>query len=289
MNETTSLGAEAPATPGVRDRRSLYRAAGIGGIVAFGCWLLQPILVFLIVGDRAGAPSWQYFQDFPWNGVYEGLTFGGIGVGILVLVTATGILIDREGDATTGSRLLTWFGMLAGSMWLLTAGVTFVPFTSVGYFVRELIPETADQNAVFQALVMGITGLLISYALLSVGWLVLFGIVARRRGVIGRPLAVLAMIAAAVACAGFFTPFAPPWAAISPLLYLLILGVALLVKGCRGVTPRVAGAEGGVEGAGKGGAAAATTGAATATAATGTAATGAAETATTAHATSAQP
>lgn len=211
--------------------RILYRTAGIGGIAAFAFWLLQPILVMLIVGDKwKNTSSWQYYQDFRWNGVYEGITFGGIGVGFLVLVAATSLLAERAGEPTVGSRLLIWFGMLAGSVWLLVAGATFALYTSVGYFVRDLVPAVPDQNAVYEAMSLAVTGLLMAFAVLSGAWMVLFAVVGRRRGVIGSVLAALALIAAAGICVALLMPFAPPWGAISGLGYALVLGIGLLVK-----------------------------------------------------------
>ncbi|MBS1907064.1 MAG: hypothetical protein JST33_10975 [Actinobacteria bacterium] len=234
MTELTSHGAGVIAAPGLPagSRHRLLRTAGIGGIVAFGSWVLQPILVMLIVGDKWASyhSQWEYFHDFRWNGLYEGITFSGIGVGMLVLVIATSLLVEQAGAPTVGSRLLSLFGVFAGAMWILTAGVTFAPFTSVGHFVKDLVPEVADQNAVFEAMGLVTTGLLMAFEVFSLGWIVLFAVVARRRGVIGRVLAVLAAVSAAGVFSGFLMPFAPPWASLGGLGFCLIAGIGLLGK-----------------------------------------------------------
>lgn len=76
-----------------------------------------------------------------------------------------------------------------------------------------------------------ITAMAMTFALSMAGWLLSFAFAARSRGIMGWPLAVLAIVCAAASATPLFLPFSPPWGTIGPLLYLLVLGVALLIKG----------------------------------------------------------
>lgn len=212
--------------------RRTYLAGGIGGIMAFAFWVLQPILVSAMTGDAEDLyGSHEYFLTFPWNGLYEAITFTGIGVGALVAVVATTRLVSaRTPEPSTWLQVGQVMGVIGSSAWLLVAGLSSAPWTSVGYYVNELVPDRPEQAAVYEAFSLVLTGCIVAFAIAMSGWLIAFGLGARRRGVVGWPLAVFALVCAAVTISPFFVPFSSPWGSIAPLLYLLVLGVALLVK-----------------------------------------------------------
>lgn len=233
MTETPVV--DAVASTSSESPKRLYRAAGIGGFTAFAFWLLQPILVFLIVGDDDSLwATWEYFSTYRWNGLYETIAFCGIGAGFLLLVLATTRLVRRVGPRPSASADLGHvLGVIGASAWFLVAGITAAPFTSVGYFVPDFVPEAPEQAALYEAIGLVSAGVLMVFALAGAGWLVSIGLTARRRGVIGWPLSILAFLAAAAAVSPLFMPFSPPWGSIAPIVYGLVLGVSLLVKGRR--------------------------------------------------------
>ncbi|WP_426519574.1 hypothetical protein ACPPVQ_05865 [Diaminobutyricibacter sp. McL0618] len=212
-------------------RRRLYRTAGIGGIAVLLFWVLQPIIVFVIIGDRVSQPTWQYFHDYRFNGIYEAITFCGVGFGILTFVLALDRLVHLGSrEVSVWWRLGTVCGLVAGTTWLLTAGITLVPFTSVGDGVNRVVPALADQNVVFEAWAVMVTGMLMAYALTSAAWLTIFGVIGRRRGVIGWPSACLAFAGAALTVLPVLIPFSPPIGGMTGLACLFVLGIVFFVK-----------------------------------------------------------
>jgi hypothetical protein len=232
-----SLRTTHPETDGkARSIRRSYIAGGIGAIVAFVFWLLQPLGVFVLFGgiDEDLIGTWEYYQSYPWNGLYEAITFSGIGAGVLAVVVATTRLVAGRGpQASVFAGVGQVLGIAAGIAWFLMAAVSAAPYTSVGFYVNEYVPGATEQAALYEALGLLMAGFGLLFALGMIGWLVSFGFAARRRGIIGWPLAILAFVLAAVTASPFFMPFSAPWGMIAGLGYLLILGVALLVKSRR--------------------------------------------------------
>lgn len=228
----TQTSSPSPTATEPLSLRATYIAGGVGGIMAFVFWLLQPILVSVM--SAGGDDLWgthEYVLTYQWNGLYEAVTFSGVGVGVLAAVLATTQLVSaRAPQASTWLRVGQVLGIIAGATWMLVAGLSLAPFTSVGFSVDELVPNASEQAAVYETMGLVITAMPMTFALSMAGWLLAFAFGARRRGIIGWPLAVLAIICAAMSASPVFLPFAPPWGAIGPLLYLLVLGVALLVK-----------------------------------------------------------
>jgi hypothetical protein len=221
------------AAPERASLRRTYVAGGIGGIMAFSFWLLQPIIVSVMAagGDDLYGTH-QYVLTYRWNGLYEAVAFSGVGVGVLASVLATSQLVStRAPHASTWLRVGQVLGIVGGAAWIVVAGLSLAPFTSVGFFLNELVPNAPEQAVVYEVMGLVITAMAMTFALAMVGWLLSFAFGARSRGIIGWPLAVLAIVCAAVSASPLFLPFSPPWGAIGPLLYLLVLGVALLVKG----------------------------------------------------------
>jgi len=220
------------APDGVSFRRT-YVSGGIGGIMAFAFWLLQPLFVSVMAaggGDLYG--THEYVLTYQWNGLYEAVAFSGVGVGVLAAVLATTQLVAaRAPQVSTWLRVGQVLGILGGAAWIVAAGLSLAPFISVGFFLNELVPNAPEQAAVYEVMGLVITAMVMTFALSMVGWLLSFAFGARSRGIIGWPLAVLAIVCAAVSASPLFLPFSPPSGAIGPLLYLLVLGVALLIKG----------------------------------------------------------
>lgn len=229
---TDVAAADGNAASATRPR--LYRTAGIGGVSALLFWVLQPVIVFVIVGDKVGQPTWQYFHDYRFNGVYEAITFCGVGFGVLTCVLALDRLAHTAGrDVSVWSRLGTWCGLVAGTTWVLTAGITLVPYTSVGDAVNRIIPAPADQNAVFESWAVMITGMLMAFALTNAAWLAVFGVIGRRRRIFGWPSACVMFAGAALTVLPVLIPFSPPIGGMSGLACLFVLGIVLLVKARR--------------------------------------------------------
>ncbi len=235
MSQTSAPYSRTGPIPAPQSLHRTYIAGGIGGIMALAFWALQPILVSLLSGgaeDLYG--THQYFLTFPWNGLYEAITFSGIGVGTLVVVLATTRIVSRQTpESSTWLQTGQVLGVVAGSSWIVVAGLSLAPYTSVGFFVNEFVPNAPEQAAVYTAFSLVLTGVLLTFAVGMTGWLIAFGIAARRRGVIGWPMAVFALICAALTVSPFFTPFSPPWGVIGPLLYSFVLGIVLLAKSRR--------------------------------------------------------
>jgi hypothetical protein len=91
----------------------LLRTAGLGALLGFAAWLLVPVRVFLVPteGDLEKNPELFYktaeqIADERWSGLYYLVVFGGIGFGLLVLVTALGRAAGAGGVASDlGLRL----------------------------------------------------------------------------------------------------------------------------------------------------------------------------------------
>lgn len=212
----------------IPSRKALLRAAGIGGIAAFLFWLLQPIAVFLIVGEAEGS-TYEQHQARPYYGLYEAITFGGIAAGVLTFVVSVHHLV-RDAARPVLSTISLALGITAGMVWLFAAAMSAAPFTSVGHYLYEEVPEVADQEAVFLGFDLILTGLLLLYGLAMIGWLAALTSLGRRAGLMGRPLQVLALLSIVAVCAPLVMPFSAPWGLIGPLAFMLVAGIAFLVK-----------------------------------------------------------
>ena len=65
------------------------------------------------------------------------------------------------------------------------------------------------------------------------GWLIALAFAGRRRGVVGWPLSILALLAAGASIVQFLLPFAPPWGLIGGIGFAFVAGISFLVT----VTP----------------------------------------------------
>lgn len=211
-------------------RRGLLRAAGIGGIVAFLFWLLQPIAVFLIIGEAEGSTYERHLAQ-PYLGLYEAVTFGGIAAGVLTFVVAVHHLMrDAARSRPVLSTINLALGVTAGAAWLCTAALAAAPFTSPGYFLYEEVPDVADQETFYTGVGFIITGMLLLYGLAMISWLASFAVLGPASGLVGRAFVALALLAIAAVCAPLVMPFSAPWGLLGPLVFMLVSGITFLLK-----------------------------------------------------------
>lgn len=221
----------ASAMVGLSDGR-LYLVGGWGALLAAVSWIVQPILVLTLAsGEGAEFPSVEFLLANPWLGPLEAAVFAGIGLGLLLLVLAVWTLLTRRAEAVSITALMGHvLGVLAGCIWILLAGWHLGPFTSVGEALSEAAPDSALQQAALHIHNVGSTSLIIASGLAFAGWLVVIAVAGRAHRVIGRPLAVVALVAAIVVVLPVFMPFSPPWGVIGMQAFALVAGVGFLLK-----------------------------------------------------------
>lgn len=216
------------------DRRRLYVTAGLGGLGAALAWGAQPILVAIVSSDAGEHADFAYIASHPFNGVIEATVFAAIGVGLLYLVTAIGRLGVASGVPTSTSALVGHtLGVAASLAWFGVAGVFLAQYTSVGFGLGDAAPDRALQVGLYQLLGVIVTGLLVVFGVGFAGWLITLAVAGRRRGVVGWPLSILALLAAAASIGQFLVPFAPPWGLVAGIGFAFVAGVAFLVAARR--------------------------------------------------------
>jgi hypothetical protein len=229
--------AERPGSTGPPDgavRRRLYRIAGVGGVGAALAWAAQPVVVALAAGGAGGGADFAYIESHPFNGVIEGAIFSAIGVGLLFLVTAVGRLAASSDMPVSTSALVGHtLGIAASVAWFVVAGVFLSQYTSVGFGIGGAAPDPALQVGLYQLLAVIATGLLVVFAVCFAGWLITLAVAGRRHGVVGWPLSILALLAAAASIVQFLIPFAPPWGLIGGIGFAFVAGVTFLVAARR--------------------------------------------------------
>lgn len=217
----------------------ISRTAGLGGVLAFAAWLLQPLLVFALIGDEERL-SWASLEATGWSAPYEVVTFVLVAVGLFLLVHG----IDRQCRADERASPLATGGHLAGYAsvlaWLSVAAGQGAPFTTASSDLEAM--SAADQGAALAIYgVVQMSALLLA-VLCGAGWLTMVGTHARARGVVGRPTAYAALAAALVAVAPFMVPFSAPWGTLAVFVMALWLGVHQLLasRGARATVPQPA-------------------------------------------------
>ncbi|HEY5820965.1 MAG TPA: hypothetical protein VIT20_03240 [Propionibacteriaceae bacterium] len=207
---------------------TLYRRAGLGGLVVFGGWLAQPILVFALLGDEE-LLTYDALRGAGWVGPFDLVAFCLIATGWLVLVDNVHALLDARQD---GRRPLgavpRALGLAGGLAWLLLAAMTTAPFTTASSDLAELGRD--DQVAALSAHGIGDLGVLIFSVLCLAAWMVLVAPEADRRGVLPRPVTVTVVLLAVVGVAPLLIPFSAPWGTVALVLAAAVLGVTGLVR-----------------------------------------------------------
>jgi ABC-type cobalt transport system substrate-binding protein len=211
----------------------LYRAAGLGGVIAVAAWIAQPIVVGILAATETGYPSIETLQSRPYSGAIEAVIFSTIAIGFLVLVTALGRLATAAGATGLMPRVGTILGTVAGLSFLVAAGLSLGQYTSVGAGLAEVAPDTELQIALLDTIAVVMTGFVSVFALAGAAWLVVVATSFRAAGVVGWPLAIVAFVAAALVVGSLALPFAPPWGSLGPLLFALVGGIGLLIRSAR--------------------------------------------------------
>lgn len=215
-------------------RRRHYRTAGLGGVGATLAWAAQPIAIAVVAGDAGDGADFAYIESHPFNGVIEGTIFSLIAVGLLFFVTSVGRLAAASGaPASTSALVGHTLGIAASLAWFGVAGVFLAQYTSVGFGLGAAAPDQALQVGLYQLLGIVATGLLVVYGVCFAGWLITLAVAGRRRGVIGWPLSILALLAAGASIGQFLVPFAPPWGLIAGLGFAFVAGISFLVTARR--------------------------------------------------------
>lgn len=219
-----------------------YRLAGWGALLAAVSYILQPVIVFTFYPPVASEDVASTYSDVAdlagrtWSGSLEAAVFAGVAFGLLLVTTAVGRLL-RAGRPSAGLwiQITTAFGWFSAAGWLLMAGLSIANYSSVTLFLPETGADQTVQRAVIQGTYIAITGGLAFASLAFLGWLVGFSILGRRSGVVGWPLTVVALLAAAVLVLSLFA-WTSPIGMLALIPFLLVFGVAFLLTSRRGRT-----------------------------------------------------
>ena len=144
---------------------------------------------------------------------------------------------SRSGRA--GSGLSTWaeagvvLGLIGAACWALVAGVSLVPYTSIGPGLAEFAPDPEHQVAILGANALVIAGLVFAAMFGLAGYVVCLATTARRAGVLGWPTAVAGFAALGAFLLPLAMPFSPPWGFVGLLAFVLVSGIVFLVRSRR--------------------------------------------------------
>jgi hypothetical protein len=236
MTATPAAEAVTPAERDLAAERRLYRAAGVGGILAVVSWLGQPIAVgALTASEGDAAPTFELLAGRPYSGAIEALIFLGMCVGLLAFVGASARLIrlrTRSGGSTWAGVGVA-LGVIGAASWAFVAGASLVPFTSIGPGLAGFAPEPDHQVAVLAANALVIAGLGFAGMFGLAGYIVCLTTAGRRAGVLGWPTAVVGFAALGVFAIPLAVPFSAPWGFLGVLGFVLMAGVVFLVRGRR--------------------------------------------------------
>lgn len=221
---TTSAPIDTPTEP-----RSLHRFTGRAALVC-GLWfLLQPVLV-AVDSTSSGAPEDEWLTpdaiaSAVWRGPLEAVVFAGVGVALLATVIGVDRLVDRRESPCW--RLSHVLGLVAGTGWLLMAGLSIGQYSSVARAMDDIGADTVTMQTsmhmgfVITAGVLGLTATCLA------GWLVGVARVGLRSGLIGAPASVVALVGAAV-CIVPQLVWSQPFGVMATAPVLVVLGAAIL-------------------------------------------------------------
>lgn len=234
---TSDLLGSGPASESTEPPRTtagLLKTAGLGALLAFAAWLLIPVQVFLFSDYDEDDPAAFYrtaaeYDDKLWQGPVDLVAFGGIGIGIAVLVLAVGrIALLRESDGL-GVDIARFFGLLAATSYVLI-GTVGVGWAFAGEGVGDITDDESVQRVVDMIGEPLVSSFLTVGAVGLCGWVVWLAVAGRRAGIVGVPLAAVGfgfVALALVPVALFSIPMGS--ATLQPLL-CLVLGIAFLIK-----------------------------------------------------------
>lgn len=237
--------------PGPAEAR-LLRQAAAGAALAAVSYALQPVIVFAFAPPVSGtAPADQYsdvadLAARTWQGPVEAAVFCGVGLGFLLLALAVGRLLTRRGDAAGSPgaggplwpELMRVLGIISAAGWLLTAGLSLAGYSPIALNLAETGADATAQRAAIQLSGVVVTGAVSLAAIALTGWLLGLGVLGRRHGLIGWPLAAASALLA-LACVLSAALASSPYAVLGLIPYLLVLAGAFWFKARRLRVPLV--------------------------------------------------
>jgi hypothetical protein len=220
-----------PHTPVAASPARLTRTAGIAALVAAVAYLVQPIIVFVINPETTGAGGYPVADDLlNVRGLVplELAEFGTVGVATLVLVVALDRLRRSVGAESVLGTVGTLLGVVGAAGWLGAAALTLGVYGLLATNLGEITPDPTLQQAVIQGSLVG-DGMLDLGLVGIAGWLAVLGTSGRRAGLVGWPLAIVALVVAA----GMLLPaliLLVPFGGLLIIPGFLALGIGLLVR-----------------------------------------------------------
>lgn len=226
----TSLSSSTSVTTAVDTAgpRSMYRFAGWGAVLAAGCYLLQPLYVTFAAEEEEWI-SPATIEQAVWRGPLEAAVFVGVGVGLLVVVVGLDRLVSAR-VSDPGWRVAHLLGVVSAIGWLLMGGLAVGGSSTVARAMGDIGADLPTMQVGMQAVLIVVTGALGLVATTFAGWLIGLARWGRRADVIGRPTAIVAVVAA-IACVVPQLVWSQPFGALVAVPALVFIGVALLRRG----------------------------------------------------------
>jgi hypothetical protein len=237
MSTTDLLGVPTSTTPAPVNISSLFRLAGVGGLLAFVTWLLQPIMMLFLIEYDEKNPAGSYhsaaeWANATWEGPYGLVAFAGVGIGIMLLTVGLTRAAELKGAGAVGTTVARYLGLLATTAYVLLGGFG-VGWAVFGKNVADVTGNLEMQRLMSVVMDPISAGLLATAGVGLAGFFLWLGTAGRRLGLIGVPLAVLG----ARYVVAFVAPVAvnsqPMIAATLQPLLCLVLGIGCLLKSRR--------------------------------------------------------
>ena len=223
--------------------RNTERVAGVAAISAAAVYLIQPLLVALNGAEEQG-PLPAEVRDSWWAGAAQAVALGGVGVALLVLVIALGLVLrERIGPLSAGQQAGQALGVLGAAGWLVAAAVSLAGFSTVAAGIADSGADEAAQRAALDVVWVVLTAGLELASIGLAGWLAMISTVGRRAGLVGRPLAAAGLLVALVMLVTSLVVV--PAGLLLLIPYLTFLGVRLLRRARTAADPVLAGSSAG--------------------------------------------
>ena len=213
----------------------LYRTAGVAALAGALAYLVQPVLVFVVNPPTTGPNGYPVVRDLiAARGLapVDVLMFATVGVATIVLAVAVHALRTTTGSlrsvpAMTGLAL----GVVAGLGWIGAAAASMAVYGLFATNLGEITDDIVMQQAAIQTALVG-TGMLSIPVIGTAGWFAVLGTSGRRARIVGWPMAVVALLAAAVILVPAVVMLLP-FGMLAVIPVYAALGVAFLVKSRR--------------------------------------------------------
>lgn len=225
---STTLPSTVGADCGGPDR--LRRFTGRAAIFAGAWFVLQPVYVAVDVATSDGREEFLSpgnIADRVWTGALGSVIFSGVGIGLLAAVLGVGRLVRAAGTASPWWPVAHVLGVVAAGGWLLAGGLSVGLTSSVARAMGDIGADVLTERVGLHAGNVVLTGVLAAVAVASAGWLLGVAGPGRGAGVIGRPVAVVAALAAAAMVVPQLV-WSQPFGVMATAPGLLAVGVAIL-------------------------------------------------------------